>query len=346
MNTTCQPALLPPFFAAHGRPNTMDRRRLQQSALLWALSACLPLAVRSQTGSDTSTEDLPSPSPTPSTNADTGPTDVAPPKPPAAQRPEDPSVEQASLGLRSMLEVAVHDALEPPPETETLRWTPRLRAAWDHGDWLTDPARRLASPWLRFEHFEAVAQESLSRCWPQAYTNLMLLVHHMHDGDLRAILIDTVRRPDDGHWATVQLDRRVSGRVHSRLLGEVVQVQLEWLKAHQDRYPNLPTPRNAQVEMEHFECCQRITRAIVDTVFLAIARQEQRWRQMPLPDINVPSQMATLIALLGPPTGMLPFAVHVRLQPAPLIADAALLVPESLPTPTKRTKPSKSRKRR
>lgn len=320
----------------------MDRRRLQQSALLWALSAWLPSAVRGQTERDTGTDGSPSSSTNADTGTETGPAEVAQPKVPTLQRPEDPTVAQASMGLRSMLEVAVYEALEPPPTPETLRWTPRLRAAWDHGDWLIDPARRFASPWLKFEHFEAVAQESLLRCWPQAKANLMLLVHHMHEGDLREILIDTVRRPEDAHWATVQLERRVSGRVHSRLLGEVVQVQLEWLKTHQDRYPKLPTPRNAQVEMEHFECCQRITRAIVDTVFLAIARQEQHWRQVPLPDINVPSHMATLVALLGPPSGMLPFAVRERLKPELLIADAALLAPER-PSPS--AKPAKSTQR-
>lgn len=272
----------------------MDRRRLQQSALLWALSALLPSVAHSQTRTS---RDL----------------DEEPPPPPPMLRPQDPTVEQASLGLRSMLEVAVHDALEKSPAPDTLlNWTPRLRSAWNQGDWLTDPTRRNASPWLRFEHFEAVANLALRRCWPQSGPHLMLLVHHLHDGDLREILIDTQRRPEDGHWATVQLERRMNGRVHSRLLGEVVQVQLEWLKAYQDRHPQRPTPREAQVEMEHFEACQRITRAIVDTVFLAIALQEQRWRGVPLPDINVPSQMATMVALLGPAPDQLPFAVRER----------------------------------
>lgn len=282
----------------------MDRRRLQQSALLWALSALLPPVAHSQT------------------SLISEPPDDTPPRPPVPLRPEDPTMEQASLGLRSMLEVAVHDALEKPPTTaETLNWLPRLRATWNQGDWLTDPARRNASPWLRYEHVEEVANLSLRRCWPQAGPHLMLLVHHMTDRDLQQILIDTERRPEDGHWATVQLERRVSGRVHSRLLGEVVQVQLEWLKAHQDRYPQRPTPREAQVEMEHFELCQRITRAIVDTVFLAIALQEQRWRRVPLPDINVPSQMATMVALLGPPPDKRPFAVRER--PNWLLVNAA-----------------------
>lgn len=302
----------------------MDRRRLQQSALLWALSALLPSVARSQSRTS-------------------GDLDGPPPRPPPMLRPEDPTIEQASLGLRSMLEVAVHDALEKSPTPDALAWTPRLRSAWNQGDWLTDPNRRNASPWLRFEHFEEVANLALRRCWPQSGPHLMLLVHHLHDGDLREILIDTQRRPEGGHWATVQLERRMNGRVHNRLLGEVVQVQLEWLKAHQDRYPQRPTPREAQVEMEHFEACQRITRAIVDTVFLAIALQEQRWRGVPLPDINVPSQMATMVALLGPPPERLPFGVRERPK-WPVVAGLIL------PSPDKATEPnpptSKSRRKR
>lgn len=285
----------------------MDRRRLHQSALLWALSACLPLAARGQTRTHSATHDG----------------DDALKRVPVMRRPEDPSMEQASLGLRSLLEVAVSEALLSSPTADALRWSQRLRAYWDNGDWLTDPARRQASPWLQFVHFEAVAAEALKRCWPQAGPHLMLLVHSLDDGDLRQIVADATRRPEDGHWATLQLERRVGGRVHSRLLGEVLQVQLEWLKAHQDRYPQRPVPRDAQVEVEHYECCQRITRAIVDTVFVAIALQEQRWRGMPLDDLNVSTHIATLVAVLGPAPEKLPFPIRERLRPTWLATASA-----------------------
>jgi hypothetical protein len=280
----------------------MDRRRLHQAALAWTLTAALPRWGRAQDDIETT---LPSGTPPATTPAE--------PAAPVMRPPADPTLEQVTMGLRFLLEVAVRDALGTPPRTDKLLWDQRLRSVWSEGDWLGEGSRRdERSPWMRYEHFDAVAQLALARTWPQAKDHLMLQVHHLTELDLKLLLSDVQRRPEEGRWATAQFERRAGGQLYTRLLGEIIQVQLNWLRANHDRYPNLPAPRNAQVEMEHMEACQRIGRVLVDSVFYAVALQEQLWRLTPVDRINVPTYMATIVGVLGRPPEKLPFAVWSR----------------------------------
>ena len=275
----------------------MDRRRLHRAALVWALSATLSPLARAQDAASS-------------------------PAIPPMRAPDDPTLDQAAMGLRSVLEVCVQQALDKPEPPVDLLWPQRLRSVWSEGDWLSEASRREErTPWMRFEHFEAVAQQAWLRAWPQAHPHLMLLVHRLDRVDLLLVLRDLEEQPERNRWATVQFERRAGGRLHSRLLGEVVQVQLEWLKAHGDRYRHNPAAHEAQVEMEHFEACQRITRAIVDSIFFAVALEEQKWRLTPIDQVNVPTHMATTLKALGPPPDTLPFRVRARPLPVPLVLD-------------------------
>lgn len=225
---------------------------------------------------------------------------------------------QAVMGLRSLLEVCTRTALEGDPSLVVLSWNERLLSAWNEGDWLKlekPPLRGL--PWQTFAHFEAVANEAVVRCWPQAGPRLMLSVHRLGIDDLIRLLKDTKMAPPRMRWATLQFERQAGGQLYTQLLGEVIQVQLDWLKAHQDRFPHRPAPRNAQVEQAHLEACQRIARAIVESVFLAIAMQENAVRQTPPQDLNAHNHTASIVALLGEAPQELPFPIRER----PLLFD-------------------------
>jgi len=154
------------------------------------------------------------------------------------------------------------------------------------------------------------------------------------------------RRPEDGRWATAQLERRIGGQLYTRLLGEVVQVQLEWLREHSGRFLSNPAARNAQLEMENWEASQRITRAIMDSVFFAITQEEQRWRMTPPAKINVPTQMATIVKVLGPPPEKMPFGIRTRLRPEDIVhkdLTQAAVAKATAPTSGRKKKKKKNR---
>lgn len=332
----------------------MDRRQLHQTAFAWLLATALPATGRAQNSRPTGSTPMSEAEADAAQTIDAAPATPPPPATPAKpamRMPSDPTLEQVALGLRSLLEVCTLHALDQPAQPGQLDWAARLRAAWSEGDWLSDASRRHAdSPWIRLEHFEAVAARALAWVWPIAQRHLMLQVHHLAVPDLTRLLSDIDRRPEDGRWAAVQFERRAGGQLYTRLLGDVVQVQLDWLREYSGRHLNNPAARNAQLEMEHWEASQRITRAITDSAFVAIALQEQRWRMTPLDTVNVPTQMATVLKVLGPPPEKMPFGVRPRLRPEPLVAQALpglaamSAAAASSATPSRRSQRDKGRK--
>lgn len=320
----------------------LDRRQLHRAALAWMLATALPATGRAQNTRQTGSPLTEAEADAAADGATSAPSGPATPTKPAFRIPSDPTLEQVALGLRSLLEVCTFHALDQPAQLDQIAWAGRMRAVWSDGDWLSDASRRHeGSPWIRPEHFEAVAARALAWVWPIAQRHLMLQVHHLSVSDLTRLLSDIDRRPEDGRWATVQLERRAGGQLYSRLLGDVVQVQLDWLRENSGRYMNNPAARNSQVEVEHWEASQRIARAIVDSVFLAIVQQEQRWRMTPLDQVNVPTQMATVLKVLGPPPEKMPFDVRTRrthLQAAAKPTESAPTTEEPTPTKPRRRK--------
>lgn len=327
----------------------LDRRQLHRAALAWMLATTLPASGWAQNSRPSATA-LSEAEAEADAATDAAPPVATPPEPatpakPAHTMPSDPTLEQVALGLRSLMEVCAFHVLDQPARLDQIAWTQRLRSVWSDGDWLSDASRRHeGSPWIRLEHFESVAARALAWVWPIAQRHLMVQVHHLAIHDLTTILSEMNRHPEDGRWATVQLERRIGGQLYTRLLGEVVQVQLDWLREHSGRFLNNPAARNAQLEMENWEASQRITRAIMDSVFFAIAQEEQRWRTTPLPKINVPTQMATIVKVLGPPPEKMPFGIRARLRPEDIVhKDLTQTAVAKATAPTSRRKKKKNR---
>lgn len=217
---------------------------------------------------------------------------------------EEPALDDLVMGLRSLLDVVTDEALSDLAAAQspafTTDFTARLRHDWGYGQWAMERTRpQTASPWRTYANFEAVAQRTARRLWPLAHQVLMLQVHQLVHSDLMELVTSRTITPESAFWATRQLLRRSSGALHSRLLGEVVNIQLEWLREQTDRYLNNPAARNAQVEVEDFEACIRTTRALVDSIFHAIAQRERAWRQAP-EAANVPTRMKAALQFLGP----------------------------------------------
>ena len=259
---------------------------------------------------------------------------------PAPAVPTQPTQEQALMGMRSMLEVCTRLALESEPSLVILSWSERLQSAWNEGDWLKlYPDLKYLLPWKTFANFEAVANAAVSRCWHLAGPRLMLLVHGMGNDDLLRVIRETKTAPPKVRWATMQLERQTGAPLYTLLLGEVIEVQLEWLKNNQDRYPRMLTPRNAQVEQAHLEACQRIARAIIDTIYLSIAMQENTLRQTAVQDLNTYNHTATIVSILGEAPTELPFPIRERPVVVDLREDALAPVPKrvavSAPKPKK-----------
>lgn len=186
---------------------------------------------------------------------------------------EEPALDDLVMGLRSLLDVVTDEALSDITTAQSPAFTAdfaaRLRHDWGYGQWALERTRpQTLSPWRNYTNFEAVAQRTARRVWPLAHQVLMLQVHALNHNDLMELVTSQTLKAETAFWATRQLLRRASGALHSRLLGEVVNIQLEWLREQTDRYLNNPAARNAQVEIEDFEACIRTTRALVDSIFM------------------------------------------------------------------------------
>ena len=146
----------------------LDRRQLHQAALAWVLATALPASgwaqnsrpsasALSEAEADAATDAAPP----------AAPPDPATPAKPTYRMPSDPTLEQVALGLRSLMEVCVFHVLNQPAQLDQIAWAQRLRSVWSEGDWLSDASRRHeGSPWIRLEHFEAVAARALAWVWP------------------------------------------------------------------------------------------------------------------------------------------------------------------------------------
>ena len=166
----------------------------------------------------------------------------------------------------------------------------------------------------------------------------MLLVHSLDQHDLYRVIKNTLSAPLHTRWATLQFERRTGERLYTHLLATVIEVELEWLKTHANRFPNKPAPENAQLEAAHLEVCQRIARAIVESVFLAIALQENQIRQTPLEELNGFNHTTTIVAALGEVPVELPFPVRER----PFLASTAPAAESPLARKSKKKKNSRT----
>jgi hypothetical protein len=175
-----------------------------------------------------------------------------------------------------------------------------LQDSWAEYTRLGIPNNVPGNPWTKYEAFESMARLAAHRMWELARDSLMVQVHLLGYTDVARLREAMGQKVNGGAWATAIFERMAGNRLLHRLLGEVVEIQLAWLLANRDRYPNNPAARYSQLEMQDWEICLRVTRALVYAIFDAIAAEEREWRLHP-DKPGVSATMAAVLKSLGPP---------------------------------------------
>lgn len=238
----------------------------------------------------------------------------------------DPTGNSHLTGIRSVLEVSVHNTFTTHKDAWPPTMLQHLKDSW--ANWLRfgPPKISEGSPWHRYEAFESLARYASKHIWDLAQTTLLVDVHLFNEADLDKLRKSANQKLTEGNWLTAVFERKSFDRLHHRVLGEVVELHLAWLLDNRDRYPRNPAARHAQIEAEDWEICSRVSRALAWAIYDAMAEEERRLRKDPdLAGTNVPMRAA--LVTLGPaPSGALPRVKHEGaskdpLQPADRAAD-------------------------
>ena len=239
-------------------------------------------------------------------------------------------------GVRSVLEVSVRNAFD----THKDAWPPtllqHLKDSWSNWQRFGPPKISEGSPWLKYEAFESLTRYASQRIWELARTTLLVDVHLFSEADLEKLSTSAKQKLTDGNWLTAIFEDKSFDRLHHRILGEVVELQLAWLLINRDRYPRNPAARHAQIEAEDWAICSRVSRALAWAIYDAVAEEERLLRESPdLAGTNIPMR-AALIKLGPAPSGPLPRLKHGGATKDPLQP------PDSAPD----TPPEKPKKKR
>ena len=202
-------------------------------------------------------------------------------------------------GLRSVLGIAAREAFDNTPESWHATLGAYLKESWS--EWARYGANATAnSPWSTQEAFESFARTSVKKVWQMARDVLLVHIRELNEADVDTLKKAMSQKLTNGTWATATLEAKVGDRLMRLLLGEVTELQLAWLLQNRNRYPNNSAARHAQLDMQDWEVCQRVSRALVFSIFDAVAEEERKLRLQPSRP-GLPASATTVLNTLGAP---------------------------------------------
>ena len=202
-------------------------------------------------------------------------------------------------GLRGVLEIAAREALDNTPAFWPATIDGHLKESWS--EWARYGANATTnSPWSRYEAFESFSRYTSKKVWQLARDSLFVQIYEVNESDVDKLKKAMGQKLTNGAWATAILEQKVGDRLMHRLLGEVTELHLAWLLENRDRYRNNPAARHAQLDMQDWEVCLRVTRALVFSIFDAVAEEERKLRLQPSKP-GLPASAAAVLNTLGAP---------------------------------------------